>query len=61
MWYGSLFPDCPPIFENDESFNRLWSGSQRVFFWTDRDGAALKGKQARVFAQSGGKRIYVNF
>jgi hypothetical protein len=61
MWYGSLFPDCPPIFETEESFARLWSSGQRVFFWTDRDRAALKGKQARVFAESGGKKIYVNF
>lgn len=61
MWYGSLFPDCPSIFETDESFGRLWSSGQRVFFWTDREGAALKGKPARIFAQGGGKRIYVNF
>ena len=61
MWYGSLFPDCPPIFETDESFERLWSSGQRVFFWSDRDAPALKGKPARVFAEGGGKKIYVNF
>lgn len=31
LWYGSLFPDCPPVFENDASFNKIWNGPQRVF------------------------------
>jgi 4-amino-4-deoxy-L-arabinose transferase-like glycosyltransferase len=61
MWYGSLFPDCPPIFETDDSFQRLWSSGQRVFFWTDRDSPVLRGKPARVFAEGGGKKVYVNF
>jgi hypothetical protein len=61
MWYGSLFPDCPPIFETDDSFRRLWSSGTRVFFWSDRDATVLKGKPARVFAEGGGKKIYVNF
>jgi 4-amino-4-deoxy-L-arabinose transferase-like glycosyltransferase len=63
MWYGSLFPDCPPIFETDASFARLWASNERVFFWSDRDvlGSSLLGNRGRVFAEGGGKKIYVNF
>ena len=32
LWYGSLFPDSPKVFEDDASFERLWLGPRRVFF-----------------------------
>lgn len=35
IWYGSKFPDAPPIFDNDASFARIWNGSQTVFLLTD--------------------------
>jgi len=35
IWYGSKFPDAPPIFDNDASFQRLWTGRQTVFLVTD--------------------------
>lgn len=38
LWYGSLFADAPHRFEDDASFAKLWSGSQRVFFITDKPG-----------------------
>lgn len=34
LWYGSLFPDAPQIFEDNASFPGLWLGPQRVFFLT---------------------------
>lgn len=34
LWYGSLFPDAPPVFESSASFQRLWNSSTRVFLWT---------------------------
>jgi len=35
IWYGSKFPDAPPIFDNDASFARLWNSGQTVFLLTD--------------------------
>jgi len=32
LWYGSLFPDSPQVFEDDASFAKLWAGPVRVFF-----------------------------
>ena len=37
IWYGSLFPDAPDIFDNNESFEKLWRGPQRIFFWTEEE------------------------
>ena len=31
MFYGSLFPDAPAIFEDDASLARLWKGPRRDF------------------------------
>src|ERR1051326_5775057 len=35
IWYGSKFPDAPPIFDDDASFERLWNSDRRVFLLTD--------------------------
>ncbi|HET9285359.1 MAG TPA: glycosyltransferase family 39 protein [Candidatus Angelobacter sp.] len=35
IWYGSKFPDSPPIFDNDASFEKLWNSGQTVFLVTD--------------------------
>jgi len=35
IWYGSKFPDAPPIFDDDASFERLWRGDKPVFLLTD--------------------------
>ena len=35
IWYGSKFPDSPPIFDNDASFEKLWNSGQTVFLLTD--------------------------
>jgi 4-amino-4-deoxy-L-arabinose transferase-like glycosyltransferase len=64
LWYGSLFPDAPPVFEDDASFTRLWTGPGQVFFVTDhpdraRHLLALFGR-GRVLAESGGKYLLVN-
>ncbi len=61
MWYGSLFPDAPRVFETQQSFEKLWSGPETVFFWTDQqDPKALHGLQDYVLARSGGKTIFTN-
>jgi 4-amino-4-deoxy-L-arabinose transferase-like glycosyltransferase len=35
IWYGSKFPDAPPIFDDDGSFEKLWRGDNPVFLLTD--------------------------
>jgi 4-amino-4-deoxy-L-arabinose transferase-like glycosyltransferase len=64
LWYGSLFPDAPPIFENDASFAQLWLGSHRVFFITFNERGPEKlrrlGSAYHELAHSGGKAVFVN-
>ena len=65
LWFGSFFPDAPHIFEDDESFARLWNGPNRVFLFTEdflKD-KALQGIDPRcvfVFARQGGKLVLTN-
>ncbi|MCI0352298.1 MAG: phospholipid carrier-dependent glycosyltransferase, partial [Acidobacteriales bacterium] len=62
IWYGSLFPDAPRIFETNESFAHLWNSPTRVFLWTEEDkkpGALMPGNVYEV-ARSGGKVILTN-
>jgi 4-amino-4-deoxy-L-arabinose transferase-like glycosyltransferase len=61
MWYGSQFPDAPPVWETESSFSTLWNSSQRIFFWTDQENpAALKELKSYVVARRGGKTIFSN-
>ena len=34
LWYGSLFPDSPPIFFDDAQFAQLWAGPGRIYLIT---------------------------
>jgi 4-amino-4-deoxy-L-arabinose transferase-like glycosyltransferase len=65
LWYGSYFPDAPQIFDDAESFQRLWNGPHRVFLWTQTEKqapvlAVLGPANVYVLAQSGGKVILTN-
>jgi hypothetical protein len=64
LWFGSLFPDCPKVFEDDASFAQLWHGSGRVFFFTTNDKALDKlqslGAPYYLVARAGGKSVYSN-
>ena len=60
LWYGSFFSDAPNIFDNDASFQRLWSGPQRIFLWTPMDQVPALPGPAYVIAQNGGKEILSN-
>jgi 4-amino-4-deoxy-L-arabinose transferase-like glycosyltransferase len=61
LWYGSFFPDAPPIFEDAVSIELKWTGRERVFLWQDLSEPLpnLRGK-AYFIAQSGGKEIISN-
>jgi 4-amino-4-deoxy-L-arabinose transferase-like glycosyltransferase len=60
MYYGSLFPDAPAIFDDDASFAALWRGPQRVFVWVEEGQVPPILQSARQVARSGGKMIVVN-
>jgi 4-amino-4-deoxy-L-arabinose transferase-like glycosyltransferase len=65
LWFGSFFPDAPHVFEDYDSFARLWSGRSRVYLFTQEALAdqALKGidpKTVHIFARSGGKVVLTN-
>ena len=64
LWYGSFFPDAPPIFETPASLAAKWAGPQRIFLWqslTDPPNTlpALPGP-VYVLVKSGGKEIVSN-
>ncbi len=64
LWYGSLFPDAPPVFEDDASFAKLWTGPGRVFF-VDINATGLERLKTLPVpyyevARSGQKRVYSN-
>ncbi len=64
LWYGSLFPDSPAVFEDNSSFQKLWQSRGRVFFVVyDPSGKAkLDALGSPIFeiAKSGGKTVYSN-
>jgi hypothetical protein len=63
IWYGSLFPDAPQdIFDDDKSFERVWHGDKRIFFWTEEDSIPPYIKTAGYceLAKWGGKYILTN-
>ena len=60
LWYGSLFNDAPQIFDDGDSFRKLWSGPQRVFLWTEMDTVPALPGRVYTIAQSGGKEIISN-
>jgi 4-amino-4-deoxy-L-arabinose transferase-like glycosyltransferase len=61
LWYGSFFPDAPPIFEDIVSMRLKWTGQQRIFLWQDLSEPLpdLRGKMYFI-AQGGGKEILSN-
>jgi hypothetical protein len=65
LWFGSFFPGAPDVFLDDASFARLWTGKNRVFFFTEdyMKDEALHGidpATVRVFATQGGKFVLTN-
>ena len=65
LWFGSLFPDVPPVFVDYDEFQKLWNGPALVYLFME-DGyveRALQGIDPRtvhVFARSGGKVVFTN-
>jgi 4-amino-4-deoxy-L-arabinose transferase-like glycosyltransferase len=62
LYFGSLFPDSPAVFEDDASLERLWRGPRRVFVFTQQTQVPplLQRTGYRTIARSGGKLILAN-
>jgi len=60
LWYGSLFPDAPAIFDDTASFQRLWQGSTRVYLVTAEKKRPKLAENGYVLARSGGKLVVSN-
>ena len=65
LWFGSFFPDAPPVFEDYESFARLWNGPNRVYYFTqeslvDQATKSIDPNTVHIFARSGGKVVLTN-
>ena len=63
--FGSHYPDAPQIFLDDQQFASFWQAPKRVFLVVPEDHQEealerLAPDSAYVFAQSGGKTVYVN-
>ncbi|MGC2109539.1 MAG: glycosyltransferase family 39 protein [Candidatus Korobacteraceae bacterium] len=62
LYYGSLFPDAPAIFEDDASLAALWKGPRRVFLWVEEEKIPDYIRQSGSYhlARNGGKLILMN-
>jgi len=64
MWFGSQYPDAPPIYLDDADMARCWNDGGRVFLFVPPDQNArverMLPQPRYVVAQSSGKRIYSN-
>ena len=64
LWYGSFFPDAPPIFNSREEIAHMWLGPQRIFLWQDPSDPERPPLDLPapiyIIANSGGKQILSN-
>ncbi|MGB7848846.1 MAG: glycosyltransferase family 39 protein, partial [Candidatus Acidiferrum sp.] len=64
LWFGSLFPDAPPIFlEDDAQLAQLWAGPNRVYFVSGdekKKDALERFGPVYLLARSGGKFVLTN-
>ncbi len=63
-WFGSFWPDAPPIFANDADLHQLWQGHGRVFLLTyhplERTAELSAFGAVHNLAHSGGKTVLTN-
>jgi 4-amino-4-deoxy-L-arabinose transferase-like glycosyltransferase len=62
LYFGSLFPDAPAVFEDNASLERLWRGPGRIFVFTEQSQIPplLQQTGYLTIARSGGKLILAN-
>ncbi len=63
-WYGSFWPDAPPIFETDATLHQLWAGPRHIYLLTyhadTRSADLARFAPTRILQASGGKAILTN-
>ena len=64
LWYGSFWPDSPPVFETENSLSRLWAGPRRIFLFTYKPTARIQDLRSfgpiHTLASAGGKTVLSN-
>jgi 4-amino-4-deoxy-L-arabinose transferase-like glycosyltransferase len=65
LWFGSLFPDAPEVFDDTDSFTRLWVGDRRVYLFTrefNKHAALSEIDPSSVYlvARQGNKMVLTN-
>jgi hypothetical protein len=64
LWYGSFWPDSPPIFETEHSLHQLWASPRRIFLLTYNPTTRLQDLNpygpVHTLAAAGGKTILTN-
>ncbi|MEI9979213.1 MAG: glycosyltransferase family 39 protein [Edaphobacter sp.] len=64
LWFGSFWPDSPPIFETEDSIRRLWSSPRRIFLFTYDPAACTRDLAPygtpHTLASEGGKTVLTN-
>jgi hypothetical protein len=64
LWYGSFWPDSPPIFETEQSLRQLWTGPRRIFLFTYDSTARARDLAPygaiHTLAAEGGKTVLTN-
>ena len=64
LWYGSFWPDAPPIFETEDSLHQLWTGPGRIFLLTYNPTTRTHDLNpygaVHTLASAGGKTILTN-
>jgi 4-amino-4-deoxy-L-arabinose transferase-like glycosyltransferase len=65
LWFGSFWPDSPPIFETENSLHQLWGGPRRIFLFTYNPTAYITNLDrygaVHTLASAGGKTILTNY
>lgn len=63
-WFGSFWPDAPPIFESDASLRTLWASPRRIFLLTYNPASRIRDLSplatVKTLASAGGKTILCN-
>jgi 4-amino-4-deoxy-L-arabinose transferase-like glycosyltransferase len=64
LWYGSFWPDAPPIFETEDSLHQLWASPSRIFLLTYNPTTRTHDLNpygvVHTLASAGGKTILTN-
>jgi 4-amino-4-deoxy-L-arabinose transferase-like glycosyltransferase len=64
LWFGSFWPDSPPVFETENSLRQLWAGPRRIFLFTYNPTTRITDLNpygaVHALATVGGKTILTN-